>query len=202
LASANARPITLPEFAAGHIVGCTDSHPGHEHVIVVINGPFGIGKTTTANLLDRRLPNAILYDPEVIGFVVRRVGRPVMNIGDYQDLTLWRNLTVWGTWVLRRTRRTLLVSMAIWRHDYFDHFLGGLRGTDPDVRCFRLTATEPTLRRRILASSDEADRSWRLDHITSGLAAAADPAFGIEVSTEGRPPTDVVDTVLQLLASY
>jgi predicted kinase len=170
-------------------------------VIVVINGPFGIGKSTTAHLLAQRLPSAILYDPEVIGFVLRRVGRPVIKVGDYQDLSLWRGLTVWGAWVLRRTRRTLVVPMAVWRRDYFAHFLGGLHRADSDVRCFRLTATEQTLRQRILASSDAAARPWRLDHLTSGLAAAADPAFGTEVSTEGRTPTEVVDAVLQLLAA-
>jgi hypothetical protein len=35
----------------------------------------------------------------------------------------------------------------------------------------------------------------------SGIAAAADPAFGAEVSTEGRTLTEVIDTVLQLLAA-
>jgi hypothetical protein len=89
--------------------------------------------------------------------------------------------------------------MAIWRRDYFAHFVGGIRRVDSDVHSFRLTATEETLRRRILASSDEAARSWRLDHIKTGLAAAADPAFGTEVLTEGCAPAEVVDTLLHML---
>ncbi|MBV9172502.1 MAG: TmrB protein [Chloroflexi bacterium] len=168
-------------------------------MIIVINGPFGVGKSVTAHLLVGRLAGAIVYDPEIIGFILRRVGRPLIKVADYQDLALWRRLTIVGAWALRRPRRTLVIPMAIWRRDYFAHFVGGLRRVDPDVHRFRLTATEETLRQRILASSDQAARSWRLDHIKTGLAAAADPAFGTEVRTEGRTPAEVVDTVLHIL---
>ena len=40
-----------------------------------------------------------------------------------------------------------------------------------------------------------------LDYIVGGLTAAANPAFGTEVSTEGRTPTEVADTVLRLLTA-
>jgi predicted kinase len=170
-------------------------------MIIVINGPFGVGKSVTAHLLAERLPGAIVYDPELIGFVLRRIGRPVIKVADYQDLAVWRGLTTLGGWALRRTRRTLVVPMAVWRRDYFAQFIAGLRRADPDVCSFRLTATEETLRRRILASTDKAARPWRLDHLTTGLAAAADPTFGTEVSTEGRTPAEVVAAVLQLLAT-
>ena len=36
------------------------------NVILFLNGPFGIGKTTTAHLLVERLPGALLYDPELV----------------------------------------------------------------------------------------------------------------------------------------
>ena len=36
-------------------------------MIILINGPFGIGKTTTARLLVRRLPGAVVYNPEHTG---------------------------------------------------------------------------------------------------------------------------------------
>jgi hypothetical protein len=169
-------------------------------MIIVVNGPFGVGKSTAARLLVKRLPGAMLYDPEVIGFILRRGGRPVIKAADYQDLAVWRGLTAWGASILRRIRPTLVVPMALWRHDYFTQLIASLHHADPDVRCFRLTATQRTLRQRILASTDEAARPWRLDHVMSGLTAAADPVFGIEVATEGRTPAEVVENVLQLLA--
>jgi hypothetical protein len=116
-------------------------------MIIVINGPFGVGKSVTAHLLVERLPGAIVYDPELIGFVLRRIGRPVIKVADYQDLTVWRGLTILGAWALRRMRRTLVVPMAVWRRDYFAQFITGLRRADPDVCSFRLTATQETLQR-------------------------------------------------------
>ena len=37
-------------------------------MIIWINGAFGSGKTTCANILQKQLPNAFLYDPEQAGF--------------------------------------------------------------------------------------------------------------------------------------
>lgn len=169
-------------------------------MIVLVNGPFGVGKSTAARLLARRLPGAAVYDPEVIGFVLRRIGRPLIGETDYQDLVLWRRLTAWGAWLLRRNRRTLVVPMALVRRDRFAAVAGGLRRADPDLRCFYLTAGEETLRRRIIASPDEAARRWRLEHLLGG-PAAADLALGVAVPTDGRAPGEVVETLLALLAA-
>ena len=40
-------------------------------MIIWINGAFGSGKTTCANILQKQLPNAFLYDPEQAGFFIR-----------------------------------------------------------------------------------------------------------------------------------
>jgi hypothetical protein len=170
-------------------------------MILLLNGPFGVGKTTTADLLARRLHGAAVYDPEVIGFVLRRMLRPVHRVADYQDLWLWRRATVWGAWV-RRRRRHLIVPMALWRSDYFAETTGGLRRIDARLICVRLTASESTLRQRIESSSDTGAGRWRLDHVASGLQAATDPAFGIEVSTEGRTAAEVAEAIIRLLASH
>lgn len=36
-------------------------------MIIWLNGPFGVGKTTLANLLHQEIPDSILYDPEYLG---------------------------------------------------------------------------------------------------------------------------------------
>jgi 2-phosphoglycerate kinase len=41
-------------------------------VIIWINGGFGAGKTTLAQELHRRLPDALLYDPEHVGLMLRK----------------------------------------------------------------------------------------------------------------------------------
>jgi hypothetical protein len=44
-------------------------------VILLLNGAFGIGKTTVARVLVRRLPCAVLLDPELLGIALQRVTR-------------------------------------------------------------------------------------------------------------------------------
>ena len=70
-------------------------------MIVFINGPFGVGKTTVARLLVQKMPLATMYDPEIIGGILRRVLSPLTKVEDYQDITLWRRLGVGGARLIR-----------------------------------------------------------------------------------------------------
>jgi hypothetical protein len=42
-------------------------------MIVMLNGSFGIGKTTVAKLLRNSLPGSVMYDPEWAGSVLMRL---------------------------------------------------------------------------------------------------------------------------------
>lgn len=59
--------------------------------IVWINGAFGRGKTTLAEALHWRLPDAMSFDPEYVGYILR-MWVPAPDSGDFQDIPLWRKL--------------------------------------------------------------------------------------------------------------
>ena len=61
-------------------------------MIIWINGAFGAGKTTLAEELSRRLSEAVLFDPEYVGYLLRH-WVPVPT-GDFQDLPSWRELVI------------------------------------------------------------------------------------------------------------
>src|SRR5690348_7546872 len=42
-------------------------------MVIWINGAFGVGKTTVARALHERWPDAVVFDPEQLGFVLRRI---------------------------------------------------------------------------------------------------------------------------------
>ena len=167
-------------------------------MILFINGPFGVGKTTVARVIVENTPDAMLYDPEVIGSVLRRVLGPVKKVDDFQDYDLWRRLVVVAARVLRTaSARTLVIPMTVWRRDYFECIVAGLRRVDPDLWCFRLTASEGELARRI--SSDAEDTGaygWRTSHAGVCLGAFREPAFGAEVPTDGLTPAEVAGSIL------
>lgn len=172
-------------------------------MILFLNGPFGVGKTSVAKVLVDEMNHAMLYDPEVIGTVLKRVLGPFRQVEDYQDYALWRTLVVGGARVLRRTtRRTLVIPMTVYRREVFDPMVAGLRRLDKDLSCFRLAVSRDVLLDRI--SSDMEDReayAWRSSHIEVCLEASGDPAFGTEIRTEGRTPAEIADELLERLAT-
>ena len=66
-------------------------------MIIMINGSFGVGKTTVANKLIESLDNFMLFDPEEIGFMLRHViADEIKKDGErtdnFQDFEMWRRL--------------------------------------------------------------------------------------------------------------
>jgi hypothetical protein len=163
-----------------------------EHVIILINGPFGIGKTTVSRVLVNHL-GAAIYDPERLGFVLRRI----LSMTDYQDHAAWRRLTVIGARLVRLRHKRLVVPMTLWRREYFAEIAGGLRRADESFYPFRLTADAEALRARILSSTEA--RQWRLDHLDEGVATFSDPYFGLEIRTEHKRPDEIAREICERL---
>ena len=60
-------------------------------MFIWLNGAFGAGKTTVACELERRLTGAYLYDPENIGYFLRKNTPHQCHTPDFQDTSLWRS---------------------------------------------------------------------------------------------------------------
>ena len=76
-----ARPLRL---AGMRHHGCGDPDPGGLTLIIWLNGAVGSGRTTLTRELNRRLPDAVIFDPEYAGHVLTQaVPAPA---GDFQDL--------------------------------------------------------------------------------------------------------------------
>ncbi|MEJ7653390.1 MAG: AAA family ATPase [Chloroflexia bacterium] len=163
-------------------------------MILLLTGPFGVGKTNTANLLVERILNSVLFDPEVVGAYLRAaIPESLDDPVDFQDYPLRTTLTIEAARLLIESyHRKLVIPMTVLRRDRLEALVADFQRSDPDVVCLRLTVSREEATRRILSrSEDEGSREWRLSHLEAGLEAAADPAFGIEVVTEGRTPAQV-----------
>src|SRR5437870_10899043 len=130
-------------------------------MIVFLNGPFGVGKTTTARLLVERIPHARLYDPEHIGAFLRATLGKIERVNDYQDHRRWPRLTVEGARLLWVTsRRPLVIPMTIAQRERFEFITSRVRAISGDLLCVRLTASREVLTQRILGSTE--GQQWRL----------------------------------------
>lgn len=168
--------------------------------LVWLNGAFGAGKTSVARELASRWPEARLFDPEEIGFLLRRVV-PTEPSGDFQDLPLWRRLTVaTALGLLHDYRRPLIVPMTLVDPRYFSEIIGGLRSSGVEVHHFALLASAATLRRRLRWRwSRPSSRRWALAQIDRCSAALSAPELGQHIPTDGRTIGDIADEILQRL---
>lgn len=132
-------------------------------VIIWLNGTFGVGKTSTAERLTAMVPDSRVFDPQVVGHLLREtlIDRPV---GDFQDYPAWRPLAAAALIeIARMTGQHVIVPQAVLQRDYLEQIFALLRGAELDVFHVVLDASDAVLRRRIEGSPDNQD--WRLSHL-------------------------------------
>jgi predicted kinase len=174
-------------------------------VIIWINGGFGAGKTTLAEELHRRLPDAVVYNPEDVGLMLWKWMRPN---GDFQHLPSWRELVV-ATALSLRTHHaeTLIVPMSLIRDAYRAEILGGLADAGEEVLHVFLEADAGVLRERLNARArvthphnpewDQAARKFGLTPVDEAVAAAArQPGGTLMLRSDRLTPVELADEVL------
>jgi hypothetical protein len=170
-------------------------------MIVLLNGAFGIGKSTVARRLRARLPGSVIFDPEWIGTAIRLA--PWLRGGDYQDLTAWRRLTVWGIGLARALRPTVIVPMAFSDPAYLAEISDGARRFDPDVRRFCLVAPLEVVRARIERRALETGRppgDWMHRRAAECCAVHGEAAFADQTPALAGPDEIAADIVSRLAA--
>lgn len=164
-------------------------------MIIWINGAFGAGKTQTAYELNRRLPDSFIYDPENIGFFIRRNIPPGILKNDFQDYSIWRELNYAFIKYLRENYTgTILIPMTIVNPDYFNEIAGRLRSEGMEVKHFALMASKETLLKRLKSRGDGAG-SWgarQIDRCFEGLSAEV---FREHIYTDKLSIEEVVETI-------
>ena len=174
-------------------------------MIIWINGGFGAGKTTLAAELHRRLPDAVVYDPEDVGLMLWKWMPPN---GDFQHLPSWRELVIATALSLRRHHAdTLIVPMSLIRDAYRAEILGGLAAAGEEVRHVFLAADAGVLRPRLNARMPEPGQEWDqfarevgmtgVDEIVA--AAARQPGGTLLLRSDRLTPAGLADEVLASL---
>ncbi len=145
-------------------------------IVVWINGAFGAGKTSVAGELIDLIPNSTLYDPELTGAGLRGLlpQKKLAEVGDFQDLRIWRRLVVdTAAALLAEAPGVLVVPMTLLRQEYRDEMFGGLASRRIPVRHVLLSPEETILRSRIAGrveypgdrEQSERVNRWAYDHI-------------------------------------
>ena len=168
-------------------------------MVIWINGAFGAGKTSVARQIAAMRAGTSLFDPEQIGFMLRRV-LPSSKVDDFQDLGLWREFTV--KLVVEAARiGPVVVPMTVANPHYLEEISSGFSLNGVAMHHFTLDASTQALRRRLRRRLDwPASKRWALDRVESCTAALADEAFATHVKTERRRVTEIAAEILAVVS--
>lgn len=170
-------------------------------MIIWLNGGFGAGKTTLAGELHRRLPEAVVFDPEELGITLWRW---VPRNEDFQDLASWRELVVDTALALRRHHaEVLIVPMALVRDAYREEILGGLAAAGEEILHVFLDLDLAVQQDRLLRRAPEGAappgaEEWAFSRLDPD-AAARQPEGTVILRSDRLGPGELADEVLAAL---
>ncbi|MHC5372519.1 AAA family ATPase [Enterococcus sp. LJL120] len=125
-------------------------------MIIWINGAFGAGKTTMAELLVEKLENAYLYDPENVGDFLRKNLPKELQKADFQDYPEWRQ---WNVQMLKKIYQEysgdIVVPMTVHRPQIFAELIGELRQNEIPLCHLQLEVSQETVLARLQERNPE-----------------------------------------------
>ena len=169
-------------------------------MILWLNGSFGAGKTTVAYELQRRLEKAFVYDPENMGYFLRKNSPEECRTDDFQDVLLWRDFNYETLkWIAGTYPGVILVPMTINRQAYFDEVIGRLAMDGVLVRHVILQAGRDTLLKRLKKRSlgRLSQEEFAVRAIDRSLAFFATRSKGEKIVTDNLTVDQVVEQVAE-----
>lgn len=173
-------------------------------MIIMINGAFGSGKTTSANELQDLIPNSMIFDPEEIGYMLRKLIDKESLDGDectddFQDIELWRILTVKIAQEIKlKYNKHLIVPMTIHNELNFEYIYDGFKKIDTELYHFCLIASKKTLIERQTKRGDLAG-GWQFQQIEKCLNSFKKSKYKEHIITDGLNTSDVSKRILDAI---
>lgn len=118
-------------------------------MIIWINGAFGVGKSHTSAELVRRLDNTFLFDPETVGFFLRKYLPNMNQFDDFQKSPLWRKQVLDNLLYCDQQNVITVVPMTIVDDEIFDFIIDGLKKNGINVLHFSLIANKHIIEKRL-----------------------------------------------------
>ena len=115
-----------------------------------MNGTHGVGKTTTAALVQQLVPGSHVLDAEKVGETLMDISPGLPETDNFQHWPPWRPLVVeTARRVLEYMGGTLVMPMTVLVEEYWREISTGLAEHANPVRHFVLHADQDTIRGRI-----------------------------------------------------
>ena len=174
-------------------------------MMIWINGAFGAGKTTLAEELHRRLPDALPFDPEYVGYLLR-MWPPVPDSSDFQDIPLWRRLVAeFATGIAADYGRMLIIPLTLVNPAYREEIFGLIGKAGDRILHVFLDVPPEVLHRRIddqvlhqdNPGADASARAFRHNSVARCAAARAElPPGTLILRADQHTPAQLAELVI------
>jgi hypothetical protein len=169
--------------------------------VILVNGSFGVGKTTVARLLRQRLPHSVIVDPELIGLPLLMLSKAWpfgQAVADFQDLRAWRRASAFTVRMMQRLRGIVIVPMTFSNRFYLGEFQRGIGARGIQTFHFCLTAPHEVVLERLRRREGRRGPSpWQLRRSAECCIAHQSPDFAIHIGTEGRTPEQIAEDIVR-----
>ncbi len=166
-------------------------------MILLLNGAFGIGKTTVARALVARVPNSLLFNPEPVGVALQRAARLVgRSVDDFQDLSVWRKLTVAGLRLARLRSANIIVPMGFSNTLYLEELRRAVGRFEPKCLHYCLVAPVDIVHARLHGRGADRDKdAWQYRRASECCAVHGNKVFEKHVDASRRTPEEVAEYI-------
>lgn len=168
-------------------------------MIIWISGPYGVGKSTLAEALEKKIENAMIFDAEEVGNAVRGnyPNDPYGYI--FEDYPLWSVFCCQLLKDIHSTfRKNILVPMTLVRPSSYENIVQKLLDDGVDVKLIILEANYANVHDRILARGEEED-CWCMENIEMSSSASKAIEGGYHICTDGKAVAEIAESVLDYI---
>jgi deoxyadenosine/deoxycytidine kinase len=169
-------------------------------MIIWINGSFGVGKTTIANELHKKIKNSHIYDPEIVGgFIWSMLPSSISRRGDFQDILMWRDFNYQMLKYMNENYSGhIIVPMTLVNKEYYSEIIERLVNEGVDLRHFILLAEKSTILDR-LRKRGEQDNSWPVQQVDRCISYFENDIESIKINTDNLSKEETVKFMLETI---
>ena len=167
-------------------------------MIYWINGSYGVGKTTIAEALVKKIKKAYIFDPEAVGNAVRD-NHPQELIFSYifEDYELWRkyNYELLKD-ISSKYDGDIVVPMTLVRKESYNDIIKKLKDDNIKIGYFFLDGDYQTIHDRILKRGEDED-CWCMKNINMCLDVQKKDVNAVHINTIDKSVDDIANEIIE-----
>lgn len=174
-------------------------------MIIWINGPYGVGKSSLAEKLHECNPHSFIFDAEAVGNAVRdNMPKELFNGYIFEGYPLWFSMCVeLLADIASRYDGDIYVPMTLVFADSFEKIERPLKQRKVCIKHILLESSKQIIHDRILARGEEED-CWCMRHIDLCLEQQRNFENVIRIASYGKPVSELavdVENAISFLVS-